>query len=405
MKKTYLLILGVMVATSVTAQNPTNMPAIPPPANTVVSAPVTVPAAEVAPTNSPAPAKKKKSKKKKATAAKVETTKQVFTEATVTLVPGPAEVSVAHLNVRGQAGLKGEVVTHLQKGDSVTVLSELTLDKHKADEPSQWARIVLPAGNGVWVRSSFIDEATKTVKPKKLNLRGGPGENYSVLGVIDRGTVVNEQAAKGEWSKIEVPTNAYAFIAAMYLKQEASGSLPVNPSPSTETAVTPVTPTPVTVGESQQINTVPATPETVPAPATPDANVVPPPALNPPVVIQTNIITIIDTNVPPPPPRIVTHEGFVRSSISPVAPTYFELYDPATSTAINYLFSTTTNLDLARYKGLHINVTGEEGLDARWRDTPVLSVQKIFVLSPSAPAAPAATADTTKKSKTWYHLW
>ncbi len=406
MKKTYLMILGAMVATGVIAQDPTNMPAIPPPANTTVSVPVTAPApaAEVAPTNSPAPAKKKKSKKKKAAAAKVETAKQAFTEATVTLVPGPAEVCVSNLNVRGQAGLKGEVVTHLQKGDSVTVLSEITLDKHKADEPAQWAKIVLPAGNGVWVRSSFIDEATKTVKPKKLNLRGGPGENYSVLGVIDRGTVVNEQAAKGDWSKIEVPTNAYAFIAAMYLKQEASGSLPVNPSPSTETTVAPVTPTPVTVADSQQINTTPATPETTPPPATPDANVVPPPALNPPVVIQTNIITIEDTNVPPPPPRIVTHEGFVRSSISPVAPTYFELYDPATSMAINYLFSPTTNLDLSRYKGLHINVTGEEGLDARWKDTPVLSVQKIYVLSPP-PTAPAATPDTTKKSKPWYHLW
>ena len=48
-------------------------------------------------------------------------------EPTVTLVPGPAEVAVNNLNVRGQAGLKGEVVAHLFKGDTVTVLDQINL--------------------------------------------------------------------------------------------------------------------------------------------------------------------------------------------------------------------------------------------------------------------------------------
>ena len=403
----YWLVLGAVIATSATAQDSTNLPAIPPPANSPATAPVAIPttvAAEVvAPTNTPAPVKKKKHKKASAKSAP----KVAFAEPTVALVPGPATVYVSHLNVRGQAGLKGEVVGHLQKDDSVTVLSEITLDKHKADEPSQWAKIALPSSGGVWVRTQFIDPATKTVAPKKLNLRGGPGENYSVLGVIERGTPITEDEVKGDWTRIEAPTNAYAFVAAMYLKQEASGTMPTNPAPSTET-VAAVAPTPVTVGESQPINTTPGAPTPdmsapAPAPSTPDANVVPPPALNPPVVTETNIVTIIDTNVPPPPPRIVTHEGFVRSSVSPVAPTYFELYDPSTGVAINYLFSPTTNLDLSRYSGLDIDVTGEEGLDARWKDTPVLSVQKIYVLSTNVPELNAQ--EKAKQVKPWYKLW
>ena len=72
---------------------------------------------------------------------------------TVALVPGPAEVTVDNLNVRGQAGLKGEVMAHLKKGDTVTVLSQINLDKHKANEPSQWAKIALPASTKVWVQS------------------------------------------------------------------------------------------------------------------------------------------------------------------------------------------------------------------------------------------------------------
>jgi hypothetical protein len=122
------------------------------------------------------------------------------------------------------------------------------------------------------------------------------------------------------------------------------------------------------------------------------------------------LATDVDASLPPPPPRIVTHEGNVRRSVSIVAPTYFELFDPATGTAINYLFSNTTNLNLVRYNGRHISVTGEEGLDARWQQTPVLTIQKIYVLSPDAPAstpapAPAAADAKAKKTKPWYHLW
>lgn len=94
-----------------------------------------------------------------------------------------------------------------------------------------------------------------------------------------------------------------------------------------------------------------------------------------------------DTNLPPPPPRVVTHEGMVRHSVSPVAPTYFELFDPENNVSIDYLYTTSTNLNLNRYDGLHITATGEEALDPRWKDTPVLTIQKIFVL-PNYPTKP-----------------
>ncbi|HEV2694753.1 MAG TPA: hypothetical protein VG347_17795, partial [Verrucomicrobiae bacterium] len=169
-------------------------------------------------------------------------------------------------------------------------------------------------------------------------------------------------------------------------------------APSTETPA----PTPMTVAEAQPIvTTPPPAPEPAPMPM-PMANA------NPTVIIQTNIVVVADTNEPPPPPRVVTHEGTVRSSVSIVAPTYFELYEPANGKAINYLYSTTTNLNLARYNGLHISVTGEEGLDARWKETPVLTVQKIYVLSTNGSSsslpAPAPAAGDAKKSKPWYHL-
>jgi hypothetical protein len=222
-----------------------------------------------------------------------------------------------------------------------------------------------------------------------------------VLGVVEKGTVISEVGAKGDWTKIEAPANAYAFIAAMYLKQEATGNVPVNPPPSTETPA----PTPTSVADQQPI--VATAPTTIPA-STEAPFPLLTPVSTPTIIMQTNIVVVANTNEPPPPPRIVTHEGNVRNSVSIVAPTYFELYDPSTDKAINYLYSSTTNLNLARYNGLHINVTGQESLDARWKETPVLTVQKIYVLSTNGSAMtlpPAAPADDSKKTKKpWYHF-
>src|SRR5450432_2401186 len=114
MKMNCWLILGLMVATGAFAQTSTNVPLPRTPAPDVQ---IVMPPSDVK-TN--APVKKAPAKKKilSSTAPK----KIAFTEPPVALLPGAAEVAVSNLNVRGQAGLKGEVVARLHKGDAVTVL-------------------------------------------------------------------------------------------------------------------------------------------------------------------------------------------------------------------------------------------------------------------------------------------
>ena len=379
MKTNCWLVLGTMLATSAVAQVNTNkLPEIPPPATAVTLTAPNVASVENE-TNAlmkkPAPAKVKKKAAAKAPAVAA---KKKVPAQPVTLVPGPATVAVEHLNLRGQAGLKGEVVGHAKKGDAITVVSQINLDKPKAGEPAQWAKVLIPSGTKVWVNSKFIDTTNKTVAVKKLNLRGGPGENYSVLGILEKGATITEVVSKGDWTQIEAPTNAFAFVAASLLKQEA---------PAAPAVVAPVVqPIPATTNAVVELQPIVATPPAAPVVETN----VPAPAPAPtvaPVIPAIPAPAVIETNLPPPPPRVVTHEGLVRSSVSPVAPTYFELYDPATSTAINYLYTTSTNLNLSRYNGLRIVVTGEEGMDTRWKDTPVLTIQKIYVLSTNAPAA------------------
>jgi uncharacterized protein YgiM (DUF1202 family) len=363
MKTNCWLVLGTMIAASAIAQDTNALPPIP--------APVTSPAAEAAPaapvTDTNAPVAPVKHKKRIAAPKKL-------VEPTVTLVPGPAEVAVTNLNVRGQAGLKGEFIAHISKGDSVTVLDQINLGKHKADEPAQWAKIALPANVKVWVRASFIDATNKVVLPKKLNLRAGPGENYSVLGVIERGTPVSEIITKDDWMQIDAPTNAYAFVAAMYLNQAASGNVATNTAPSAETEA-PMTTN--SVPESQPLVTEP----TNTAPEAVDTNSA---AATAPAVDANAVATPspeVDTNSPP---RIVTHEGVVGYTGSPTAPTDFKIYDPDTFQNIDYLYTTAKDLDLKRYVNMRIIVTGVEGLDARWQDTPVITIQRIEVLDTNA---------------------
>ena len=339
MKKNGWMILGMMVCTSLLAQ-----PVADPP---------------------PAAAQKTKAAKKTAPVEK----QPAVAEKPIVLIPGPATITGDNVNVRGKASFVGEIIARLKKGDGVTVIEQVIREKPKAGEPSQWAKIGYPTNHHVWVHATYIDASNKVVLPNRLNVRAGPGENYSIVGLIEKGAPVKEISVKGNWVEIEAPAGAYAFVAARYVKQEGpeaavptvvSIAPPVTePSPTT----TPVAePPPVApAGTNVLAAATPAEPPGVtPAPEAADA---PPPPAEEPL-----------------PPRVVSHEGVVKDTVSIQAPTRFALVSPETGRTINYLYTTSTNLDLVRYKGLHIIVTGEEGLDRRWRNTPIITIQRIQVL-------------------------
>jgi uncharacterized protein YgiM (DUF1202 family) len=377
MKNKCWLILGMMLSTSLLAQQ-----AINPPPTAPIEMPAAAPAATIAPatakTNAPAAkvAKKKSAKKaekapqkkavKKAAAKKKEAMPELKT---VPLVAGPAVVVASNVNVRGQARLKSEVVTRVTKDQALTVLEEIVRNNSGPDEPSAWAKIVLPPGAHVWINTSFIDSANQTVKPKKLNLRSGAGENYSVIGLLKRGDAVKPITTKGDWTEIEAPTSAFAFVAAQYLKQgpaEAPAPTPPPPAPPEPT------PMPTTVAAAPTVAPPPTEAPVVPAPTEPPA-VMPAPAPTPPPAAEPEVTE-------PPPPRIVQREGLVRGMTSIQAPSKFVLVSPENGRDIDYLYTTSKELDLRRYKGMRIIVTGEEALDERWGNTPIITIQKIQVL-------------------------
>jgi len=277
--------------------------------------------------------------------------------------PEPAVAKQANVNIRGQALLNSEIVGHLKKGDAVTILEEVTLKKAKQDEPSRWFRIVLPPSVGAWVHASFVDAGA--VKATRLNLRGGPGEEYSILGRIEKGTAIKQMETKNGWIKIEAPTNAHGFVAAHLLEKK-----PVMMAAAPEVPQTPeVVPAPP-VTETVTPPTPPAIPETpVVPPTTPVAIETPTPAI--PFVEPAVDVSVEKVK------KIVTREGFLKGSVSIQAPTYFELRSLDTGKTIEYIFSPSTNLMLKEFKGQRVIVTGEELLDERWQNTPVIIVDTL----------------------------
>src|ERR1043165_7407758 len=253
MKKNYCLFFGALLTTSLVAQPVTNAP----PAGPAETA--------AADTNAPAAkGEKKKAAKKAADKKSAPKKKSAGAELrTVPLIAGPAVVIASNVNVRGQAKLNSEVVTRVNKGQPVMVLEEVTLKNSGPNEPSAWAKIVLPTNAHPWVSAMYV--TNDTVVPRKLQLRAGPGEEYSVLGTLKKGDTVKQVSTKGNWIQIEAPADAYAFVAAQYLKQEAPGTVATTAEAPATVPVTEPAPALAPVTEPA-VATPPATdPATTPA--------------------------------------------------------------------------------------------------------------------------------------------
>jgi len=266
-----------------------------------------------------------------------------------------ALVKSDRVNVRGQANLKGEVVTQLKKGEAVTVLEEFAVKKPKKGEPAKWAKILLPPNTPVWVYAPYIEPANKAVNIKRLNIRAGPGEHFSVLGRIERGTPVKEIRVVENWMEIETPTNAYAFVAADLLEKQTTAPPPtlagtapttvetVRPDPTTAPVVD-ATPTPAPARQQPTLETVTPAPAAAPEPA---------------------------------PRRVISREGLVIISRSIQAPTPYALENSETRRTINYLHSEEETIKLKSFAGRKVIITGEELIDQRWRNTPIIEVETI----------------------------
>lgn len=350
-----------------------------------------------------------------------------------------AIVTEGKINVRGKPSFVGEVITQLERGDKVTVLERIVLEKAKESEPTNWAKIKLPQNTPVWVFAPFIKEGK--VAATRLNLRAGPGENYSVIGRLGRGDEVKIIRTVTEWMEIEAPEDTYAFIDSGLIRFEGdTNSVPQTANvAATQPAAQLESPTAVTQPSTQppaQPVTQPETPKveaTTPPPAVSSTEVVQSPAETsakvletasqpatdekpaasaavptaetpspnaattpePPAAVaaspapRTEPLPQVAEPIPPKqdgplPKRVVRREGIIRATKSIQAPTWFELAHAETGKTINYLFEEKLGeklgIKLKDYRGQKVVVTGEEAIDPRWPNTPILDMESLDVV-------------------------
>lgn len=311
-----------------------------------------------------------------------------------------AIVTADQVNVRGQARLNSEVVTQLREGEEVVVLEEIPVKNPQPGEPAVWARIQLPANTPVWVFAPYVEPGDGVVKVSRLNLRAGPGENYSVLGRVERGAVVKEIRVEKNWMEIEAPQGAHAYIAANFLKpltavtaataSTPSAAQPVA-QPAAEAAAQPgAEPETTATSPSESASTEVAATVTAPvdeAPSTTQAlesETAPVAPIDPTVAAATPSATPAAAAVAPAVAqpeadtrRIVSREGRVIISRSIQAPTDYALESLDTRRTINYLHSEDLGVNLKVYAGRKVIVTGEELMDKRWARTPIVEVESI----------------------------
>ena len=145
-----------------------------------------------------------------------------------------ATVAADRVNLRAQPAKNSEVMGQVNAGFELTVVS--TRD--------EWVEVQVPENVDVYAHKDFVKDGVVTASP--LNLRAGPGINYSRVGTVPKGEPVTVRGEFGEWIKIAPPRTATAWVSAELLNMPktalapgASGKSAFAPAPPQTPAITP----------------------------------------------------------------------------------------------------------------------------------------------------------------------
>ena len=150
------------------------------------------------------------------------------------------EVNTNGLNMRSGASTSYRVITTLNKGTKVEVISE----------SNGWSKIKYDGRLG-YVYSIYLDDikpsytntTTKTVNTNSLNVRSGPSTSNSIVGKLSKGTKVSVISESNGWSKI-LYNNKECYVSSRYLDSKSSSSDNSNNNSSNST-----------IKETKEVNT------------------------------------------------------------------------------------------------------------------------------------------------------
>lgn len=155
-----------------------------------------------------------------------------------------ATVHVSILNVRSGPGLEHGRTGQVVRGAVLPVLAER----------SGWLQVRLSEGQTGWVAAQHVtvrenrasappSGTTAIVNTNVLNVRSGPGVNFSRLTTALRGGVMQVLSRQGDWLQVRLPNGQNGWIASQHTTIREA----VRPVPATPAQTTPApSPLPVT---------------------------------------------------------------------------------------------------------------------------------------------------------------
>lgn len=304
------------------------------------------------------------------------------------------------VNMRTGPSISSEVIHQLHTGESVSMLQRIKLNEPQIGEPAEWVRIRIPKDVELWVFSEYLDETTQSVTASRLNVRSGPSQNHSVVGRINRGTIVETIRVSAGWTAIKAPDNTVAYVAAEFVRKASSpANIAENVAPPVlekvenpkvenripeiiidekEIKASPVE----AIQESSEISEsfessesskLSKSLESLESSESSESS-------------ESLLSFSVSREVAEDLKRVITRDGILKRSLHLQTPTYYHLDDPRTGTTINYLSTQKLQLDLGNskalkvYEGRKIRVMGAEAVDDRWPRIPVIEVETLRVL-------------------------
>ena len=150
----------------------------------------------------------------------------------------PVRVTGSRVNLRARPGLNYEVVGQAGRDD---VLLARTFQ-------TEWVEILPPAGTKAYVYASMIRD--NMVAVEELNVRSGPGVNYSAIGRLKQNMLVVVKGTFGdEWLEIDAPADCSLWISANYVEPTrplARATPAPSPPPAPDPAPPSDDPVPIT---------------------------------------------------------------------------------------------------------------------------------------------------------------
>jgi uncharacterized protein YgiM (DUF1202 family) len=353
----------------------------------------------------------------------------VSTQGSQSVIEKLGKIAGTRVNIRARPTINSEVVTQLNSGDPVTVVDEVKLTSPGKDEPAEWSKIIYPTKETmVWVHSDYVTNEGIVTASKFLNVRSGPGENFSKVGELHNGDEIQIVDRADKWIAMAPNRECFAYVASSLLeiyqtktlstaipkpavaaagpviKTESTASAEAGDKPAAAATDSLAKPATVTNAEpakeaeplagefdSATILSVPDGTETLEDAEEVEAEVfeeseieeattdLPSSDLNAEGDLEVESEKAPDVDVRGR--RKVYREGLLGRVVDVQYDNIFRLKSLETNRTMNLLYiAPETGVDLKDYYGRTVWLEGYEGFDPRWPSTPLIIIKTFKVI-------------------------